>query len=112
MIVASAADLGLQAGDTITGFNSASVQAVSTPVIGGAETLDEMPDGLAYGGSFAVQSNEACAPNTAPKAALTASPMSGKVPLQVGFDGWDRPTPTPVTPLPRTPSTSETARHP
>ena len=60
---------------------------MSTPVIGGAETLDEMPDGLAYDGSFAVQSNGACAPNTAPKAALTASPMSGKVPLQVAFDG-------------------------
>jgi PKD repeat protein len=87
VIVASASDLGLQSGDTITGFNSASVQAVSTPLIGGAETLDEMPDGLAYDGSFAVQSNEACAPNTAPTAALTASPRSGKVPLQVGFDG-------------------------
>jgi hypothetical protein len=87
VIVASASDLGLQSGDTITGFNSASVQAVSTPVIGGAETLDEMPDGLAYDGSFAVQSNEVCAPNTAPTAALTASPRSGKVPLQVGFDG-------------------------
>jgi PKD repeat protein len=87
VIVASASDLGLQAGDTITGFNSASVQAVTTPVIGGAETLDEMPDGLAYQGSFAVQANQACAPNTAPTAALTASPRSGNVPLQVTFDG-------------------------
>jgi hypothetical protein len=87
VIVASAADLGLQAGDTITGFNSASVQAITTPAIGGAETLDEMPDGLPYQGSFAVQSNEACAPNTAPTAALTASPRSGNVPLQVAFDG-------------------------
>jgi len=86
VIVASAADLGLQAGDTVTGFNSASVQAVTTPALGGAETLDEMPDGLAYQGSFAVQANEACAPNAAPTAALSASPRSGNVPLQVAFD--------------------------
>jgi PKD domain len=46
-----------------------------------------MPDGLAYQGNFAVQSNEACAPDTAPTAALTASPRSGNVPLQVTFDG-------------------------
>jgi hypothetical protein len=87
VIVASAADLGLRGGDTITGFNSASVQAVTTPVLGGAETLDEMPDGLAYTGSFAVQPNEGCAPNTAPSAALGASPRSGSVPLPVTFDG-------------------------
>jgi hypothetical protein len=87
VIVASAADLGLQGGDTITGFNSASVQAVTTPVLGGAETMDEMPDGLAYTGSFAVQPNEGCAPNTAPSAALGASPRSGSVPLPVTFDG-------------------------
>ncbi|HEU5216266.1 MAG TPA: PKD domain-containing protein [Gaiellaceae bacterium] len=87
VIVASAADLGLQAGDTVTGFNAASVQAVTTPVLGAAETLDEMPDGLAYQGSFSVQSNDSCAPNTAPTAALTASPRSGNVPLQVAFDG-------------------------
>jgi hypothetical protein len=87
VIVASAADLGLRGGDTITGFNSASVQAVTTPVLGGAETMDEMPDGLAYTGSFAVQPNEGCAPNTAPSAALGASPRSGSVPLPVTFDG-------------------------
>jgi PKD domain len=87
VIVVPAADLGLHAGDLITGFNSASVQAVTTPVIGGAETLDEMPDGLAYGGSFTVQANDACAPDTAPSAALTASPRTGKVPLTVAFDG-------------------------
>jgi hypothetical protein len=86
VIVASASDLGLQAGDTITGFNSASVQAVTAPALGGAETFDEMPDGLAYQGSFAVQTNEACAPNAAPTAALSASPRSGNVPLQVAFD--------------------------
>ena len=87
VIVASAADLGLQGGDTIIGFNAASVQAVTTPVIGGAETLDTMPDGLAYEESFAVQSNAACAPNTAPTAALSATPLSGKVPLQVTING-------------------------
>jgi PKD domain-containing protein len=87
VIVVSAADLGLNAGDTINGFNSASVQSVSTPVGGVAETVDEMPDGLGYQGTYSVESNAACAPDTAPTAALTASPTSGNVPLQVTFNG-------------------------
>ncbi|MFL5959387.1 MAG: PKD domain-containing protein [Gaiellaceae bacterium] len=87
VIVVAAADVGLQAGDTVTGFNAASVQAASTPVGGGAATLDEMPDGLGYQGSYSVQSNGSCAPDTVPTAALTASPTSGKVPLNVTFDG-------------------------
>src|SRR5205823_3611525 len=70
-----------------TGFNAASVQAASTPAGGGAATLDEMPDGLGYQGSYSVQSNASCAPDTVPTAALTASPTSGKVPLNVTFDG-------------------------
>ncbi|MGH3008550.1 MAG: PKD domain-containing protein [Gaiellaceae bacterium] len=87
VIVVSASDLGLSAGDTITGFNSASVQGVDTPVGGAAEPTDEMPDGLGYQGSYSLQSNASCAPNTAPTAALSASPLSGKAPLQVAFDG-------------------------
>ena len=39
-----------------------------------------MPDGLGYQGSFSVQSNDACFPNTAPTASLTATQPSGKVP--------------------------------
>lgn len=87
VIVASASDLGLSAGDTISGFNAASVQGVDTPAGGAAETVDEMPDSLGYQGSYSVESNDACAPDTAPTATLTASPQSGNVPLQVTFDG-------------------------
>ena len=87
VVVVPAADLGLSAGDTINGFNSASVQAVNSPAGGAAATVDEMPDGLGYQGSYSVESNAACAPNTAPTAVLTASPRSGSVPLQVTFDG-------------------------
>jgi hypothetical protein len=55
VIVVSAADLGLTSGDRISGFNSAAVQSVSTPTGGGAAaTVDEMPNGLAYLGSFTV----------------------------------------------------------
>jgi hypothetical protein len=55
VIVVSAADLGLTSGDQITGFNSAAVQSVSSPTGGGAAaTVDEMPNGLTYSGSFSV----------------------------------------------------------
>jgi CARDB/Fibronectin type III domain/BNR repeat-like domain len=55
VIAVSAADLGLKSGDQITGFNSASVQSVSSPTGGGAAaTVDEMPNGLTYTGSFGV----------------------------------------------------------
>jgi PKD repeat protein len=95
VIVASAADLGLQAGDTITGFNAASVQGAETTAGGAAETIDEMPDGLGYQGSYSVESNAACAPDTPPTATLTASPTSGNVPLQVSFDGSGSSDPDP-----------------
>jgi hypothetical protein len=94
-IVVSAADLGLNPGDTLSGLNSASVQAVDTPVGGAAEPVDEMPDGLGYQGSYTVESNAACAPNTPPTAALTASPTSGKVPLAVIFDASGSSDPDP-----------------
>jgi hypothetical protein len=87
VIVASASDLGLTGGDTINGFNSASVQSVSTPAGGLAATVDEMPDGLGYQGSFAVQSNAACFPDKAPTASLTASQASTLAPSKVTFDG-------------------------
>jgi hypothetical protein len=55
VIVVSSSDLGLKSGDQITGFNSASVQSVSSPTGGGAAaTVDEMPNGLGYTGSFSV----------------------------------------------------------
>jgi hypothetical protein len=54
VIVVAAGDVGLNSGDTISGFNSAAVQAVTTPVASGAEIVDDMPNGLAYQGSFGV----------------------------------------------------------
>ncbi len=87
VIVVAASDLGLQPGDLINGFNAASVEAADTAAGGVAEPFDEMPDNLAYQGTYSVESNDACAPDTAPTAILTASPQSGSVPLQVAFDG-------------------------
>jgi hypothetical protein len=55
-------DLGLSPGTAIGGFNSAVVQSVSTPLGGVAETVDEMPDGLAYQGIFTVNANTTCTP--------------------------------------------------
>jgi len=52
-----------------------------------AVTPDNMPDSLAPSGSYAVAGNTSCAPNTAPVAALAASPLAGNPPLVVNFDG-------------------------
>jgi hypothetical protein len=66
VIVVSSSDLGLKAGDQITGFNAASVQSVSTPTGGGAAaTVDEMPDGLGYDGSFTVSDCHVAQPDLA-----------------------------------------------
>ena len=62
VIVVPIADLGLSAGGVLGGFNAASVQTMSTPAGGVAETVDEMPDALGYTGSFTVNPNAACAP--------------------------------------------------
>lgn len=56
------ADLGLNPGDLISGFNSAAVQSVTTPAGGIAETVDEMPDGLGYQGGYIVRTNTVCPP--------------------------------------------------
>jgi PKD repeat protein len=46
-----------------------------------------MPDSLAFAGSYTVNSNQVCRPNTPPTAVLNASPTSGFAPLTVTFDG-------------------------
>src|SRR5437870_8034706 len=46
-----------------------------------------MPDSLAFTGSYTVNDNQFCRPNTAPTAVLTATPTSGTTPLTVNFDG-------------------------
>ncbi|MGE5624313.1 MAG: hypothetical protein ACM3ZT_02070 [Bacillota bacterium] len=56
------ADLGLSPGQAFGGFNSGVVQSVSTPLGGVAETVDEMPDGLAYQGNLTINANSACTP--------------------------------------------------
>ncbi|HEY2354207.1 MAG TPA: PKD domain-containing protein [Gaiellaceae bacterium] len=95
IIVASASDLGLAAGDTINGFNAASVQSVDTGGGGVAETIDEMPDGLGYQGSFSLQTNDACFPDTAPTASLTATQASTAAPSHVTFDASSSSDPDP-----------------
>ncbi|HEX8709610.1 MAG TPA: PKD domain-containing protein [Pyrinomonadaceae bacterium] len=50
-------------------------------------TPDNMPDGLVGLGQYTVRGNEACRPNTAPTAALSANPTSGSEGLVVNFDG-------------------------
>jgi PKD domain/Dockerin type I domain len=89
IIVVKASDLGLNPGDTISGFVSAVSQ--TEPMVGAVTCLyDDMPDGLGYTGSYTVEDNQAgvcaCKLDVAPTAVLTATPMSGVAPLTVNFD--------------------------
>ena len=83
VIMAKASDLGLAPGDVITGY----VAGVSQSAVAISTLFDAMPDSLAYSGGGTVNSNQACRPNTAPLAALAASPLSGSTPLTVHFAG-------------------------
>jgi hypothetical protein len=87
-IVVSASDLQLNPGDKIAGFVAGSTQ---TTDVGGAgtgatEVWDGMPDSLAFVGSYTVNSDQSCRPNTAPTAVLTASPTSGAGQTNVTLD--------------------------
>ncbi|HEX7964550.1 MAG TPA: hypothetical protein VF651_02425 [Gammaproteobacteria bacterium] len=62
VLIAKAADLGLAAGASINGFNSAVVLPASTPAGGVATTLDQMPNSLAYASGFTLSPNSACQP--------------------------------------------------
>jgi hypothetical protein len=84
VIVVKASDLGLNPGDTITGFVSGVSQTAANLA---TELYDDMPDGLGYTGSYTVDNNQVCRPNAPPVAVLTASPLSGQAPLTVHFDG-------------------------
>jgi PKD repeat protein len=85
VIVVKASDLGLNPGETISGF----VAGVSQTGGGGliTELYDQMPDSLAYTGTYTVNDNQICRPNSAPTAVLTATPTSGHNHLTVNFDG-------------------------
>ena len=84
VIVVKASDLGLNPGDTISGFVSGVSQTAGGVITG---LYDQMPDSLAFTGSYTVNSNQVCRPNAAPTAVLTATPTSGTAPLAVKFDG-------------------------
>ena len=84
VIVVKASDLGLNPGDIISGFVSGVSQTAGGVITG---LYDQMPDSLAFTGSYTVNSNQFCRPNNAPTAVLAATPTSGTVPLTVQFDG-------------------------
>jgi PKD repeat protein len=54
---------------------------------GATALYDMMPDSLAFQGSYTVDNNQVCRPNTPPIAVLTGSPRSGIAPLVVHFSG-------------------------
>jgi hypothetical protein len=87
-IVVKVTDLDLNVGDVIAGFNSAVTQT-SDPLNvgpGATATYDQMPDSLAYTGSFTYGGNAVCALNAAPTAKLIANPDHGNPPLTVNLD--------------------------
>ncbi len=84
VIVVNASDLGLNPGDTISGFVSGVSQTAGGVITG---LYDQMPDSLAFTGTYTVNDNQFCRPNAAPTAVLTATPTSGNAPLAVKFDG-------------------------
>jgi hypothetical protein len=89
IIVVNASDLGLSPGDTITGFVSGVSQSTDpTQQVGAGATAlyDMMPDSLAFTGSYTVNANSVCAPNSPPVAVLNGDPLSGDPPLVVNFD--------------------------
>ena len=84
VIVVKASDLGLNPGDTISGFVSG-VSYTAEGVVTGL--FDQMPDSLAFTGTYVVNDNQVCRPNTPPTAVLTATPTQGTAPLSVALNG-------------------------
>jgi hypothetical protein len=84
VIVVKASDLGLNPGDTISGFVAGVSQTAGGLL---TELYDQMPDSLAYTGSYTVNDNQVCRPNAAPTAVLTGTPTSGHAHMTVNFDG-------------------------
>src|SRR5207302_4356077 len=84
VIVVKASDLGLNPGDIVSGFVSGVSQTAGGVITG---LYDQMPDSLAFTGSYTVNSNAFCQPNNPPTAVLTANPTSGSPGLIVNFDG-------------------------
>jgi PKD repeat protein len=88
-IIVKASDLTLAPATTISGFVSGVSQSTDAAHIGAGATFlyDQMPDSLAFAGSYTVNSNQVCRPNTPPTAVLNATPTSGFARLTVTFDG-------------------------
>src|SRR6266446_3070849 len=84
VIVVKASDLGLNPGDSISGFVSGVSQTAGGVITG---LYDQMPDSLAFTGSYTVNSNAFCQPNNPPTAVLTGTPTSGHANMTVNFDG-------------------------
>ena len=84
VIVVKASDLGLNPGDTISGFVAGVSQTAGGLL---TELYDQMPDSLAYTGSYTVNNNQVCRPNAAPTAVLTGTPTAGHAHMTVSFDG-------------------------
>ena len=89
VLVAKASDLGLSPGDTISGFVSGVSQSSDPAHIGAGATAlyDQMPDSLAFTGTYTVRSNQLCSPEGPPVAMVQAIPSAGCAPLSVAFDG-------------------------
>src|SRR5207244_9493144 len=92
VIVVKASDLGLNPGDIISGFVSGVSQTAGGVITG---LYDQMPDSLAFTGSYTVNSNQFCRPNNAPTAVLTATPTSRTPPFAVNSDGPGSAEPAP-----------------
>jgi len=89
VLVVKASDLGLAPGDSISGFVAGVSQSSDPANIGVGLTglYDDMPDSLAFTGSYTVQSNQLCSPEGPPIAILQANPNTGCSPLTVSLDG-------------------------
>jgi len=89
VIVVKAGDLGLNPGDTISGFVAGVSQSSDPANIGAGATAlyDRMPDSLAFTGTYTVQTNQSCSPEGPPVAMLQATPNTGCAPLAVSLDG-------------------------
>jgi PKD repeat protein len=85
-IIVKASDLTLAPAIAISGFVSGVSQSTDAAHIGAGATFlyDQMPDSLAFAGTYTVNSGNTC---TLPTAVLTATPTSGRVPLTVNFSG-------------------------
>ena len=89
VIVVKASDLGLSPGDTISFVSGVSQSTDPGATVGAGATalFDQMPDSLVFTNTYTLVNNLTCRPNTAPTAALTATPASGVAPLKVQFSG-------------------------